>query len=195
LRLLCVHEAIADAVIEMVAGAARELVCGDPGRLATDVGPVIDADAAAGLQRHLARLRTEAKPLFQCALPARRTAAPGAAAGFEVRAIADVRQEVFGPVLHVVRWGGDPLAVIDAHQRAGLRPDAGHPDAHRQPRRGHGCTRARRQYLRQPQHDRRGGRRAAVRRRRPVGHRPQGRRPAACSWRWPGATARWSASS
>ena len=47
--------------------------------------------------------------------------------------IADVQQEIFGPVLHVVRWGGDPQAVIDADQRAGLWPHAGHADAHRQP--------------------------------------------------------------
>jgi RHH-type proline utilization regulon transcriptional repressor/proline dehydrogenase/delta 1-pyrroline-5-carboxylate dehydrogenase len=74
---------------------------------------VIDADAAAGLHRHLARLRTEAKPLFLCALPAGAPPHLVPPQAFEVRAIADVRQEVFGPVLHVVRWGGDPLAVID----------------------------------------------------------------------------------
>jgi RHH-type proline utilization regulon transcriptional repressor/proline dehydrogenase/delta 1-pyrroline-5-carboxylate dehydrogenase len=48
----------------------------------------------------------------------------------------DLQQEIFGPVLHIVRWSGDPLAVIVADQRAGLWPDAGHPDPHRQPRAG-----------------------------------------------------------
>jgi RHH-type proline utilization regulon transcriptional repressor/proline dehydrogenase/delta 1-pyrroline-5-carboxylate dehydrogenase len=113
LRLLCVHDAIADAVIEMVAGATRELVCGDPGLLDTDVGPVIDADAFEGLQRHLARLRAEATPVFQAVVPADAPPHLVPPQAFEVRAIADVRHEVFGPVLHVARWTGDSLAVID----------------------------------------------------------------------------------
>ncbi|HZY16914.1 MAG TPA: L-glutamate gamma-semialdehyde dehydrogenase [Ramlibacter sp.] len=113
LRLLCLHEGIADAVIGMVGGAARELRSGDPALLATDVGPVIDAEAAATLGRHLARLHATATPLFAAPLPphAPPTLVPPQA--FEVRAIADVAQEVFGPVLHVVRWSGDPLAVVD----------------------------------------------------------------------------------
>jgi len=110
LRLLCVHEGIADAVIEMIQGAASELRVGDTGNFATDLGPVIDAEACAGISRHLQRLRKEAKPL----LPA-----PDAIEGnlippqmFEVGAISDVTHEIFGPVLQVVRWGGDPMAVM-----------------------------------------------------------------------------------
>ncbi len=56
LRLLCVHEGIADGVIEMIQGAARELVTGDPALLSTDVGPVIDGEAYEGIRRHLDRL-------------------------------------------------------------------------------------------------------------------------------------------
>jgi RHH-type proline utilization regulon transcriptional repressor/proline dehydrogenase/delta 1-pyrroline-5-carboxylate dehydrogenase len=110
LRLLCVHEGIADAVIEMIQGAASELRAGDTGDFAIDLGPVIDAEACAGISRHLQRLSTQAKPL----LPAL-----GAIEGnliapqmFEVGAIADVKHEIFGPVLQVVRWGGDPMAVM-----------------------------------------------------------------------------------
>jgi RHH-type proline utilization regulon transcriptional repressor/proline dehydrogenase/delta 1-pyrroline-5-carboxylate dehydrogenase len=112
LRLLCVHEAIADGVIEMIEGAAKELVAGDPGDLATDLGPVIDAEAFEGIHRHLQRLHTDAKPL----LGSRRAthAQPHVIAPqmFEVGAIAEVTQEIFGPVLQVVRWGGDPMAVM-----------------------------------------------------------------------------------
>ncbi|MDD2925642.1 proline dehydrogenase family protein, partial [Rhodoferax sp.] len=64
LRLLCVHEDIADKVIEMVCGAAQELVAGDPADLATDVGPVIDREAFEGIQTQLQRLQREARPLL-----------------------------------------------------------------------------------------------------------------------------------
>jgi RHH-type proline utilization regulon transcriptional repressor/proline dehydrogenase/delta 1-pyrroline-5-carboxylate dehydrogenase len=141
LRLLCVHESIADGVIDMIRGAARELVTGDPARLSTDVGPVIDREAYEGIQRHLDRLHMTAMDCHPGSLgchagldPAstlpREAWIPGQARDdnsavrhdrhyfippqiFEVERIADVRQEIFGPVLHVVRWGGDPLAVID----------------------------------------------------------------------------------
>jgi RHH-type proline utilization regulon transcriptional repressor/proline dehydrogenase/delta 1-pyrroline-5-carboxylate dehydrogenase len=113
LRLLCLHEGIADAVLEMVAGAAHELTCGEPAQLATDVGPVIDAEAFDSLQRHLQRLHASARPLFAVPLPPDAPPHLVPPQAFEVGAVADVRQEVFGPVLHVVRWSGDPLALID----------------------------------------------------------------------------------
>jgi RHH-type transcriptional regulator, proline utilization regulon repressor / proline dehydrogenase / delta 1-pyrroline-5-carboxylate dehydrogenase len=112
LRLLCVHAGIADAAIEMIQGAARELVVGDPAQPATDVGPVIDDEAFEHLQRHVSRLHGEARAL----LPPGEFAAGSrliAPQAFEVPRIADVRQEIFGPVLHIVRWDGDPQAVID----------------------------------------------------------------------------------
>ncbi len=88
-------------------------------------------------------------------------------------------REVFGPVLHVVRYReGELAALIDALNATGLRPDARHPHPHRRNDRPHLRAHPRRQRLREPQHRRRGRRRAAVRRRRPVRHRPQGRRSA-----------------
>ncbi|MBN9370770.1 MAG: L-glutamate gamma-semialdehyde dehydrogenase [Hydrogenophaga sp.] len=110
LRLLCVHESIADGVIEMVRDAAHALVVGDPSDLATDVGPLIDAEAFAGVARHLARLRATAVAL----LPegedgATHTVAPQL---FEIREVSEASQEIFGPVLQVLRWRGDPKAVI-----------------------------------------------------------------------------------
>jgi RHH-type proline utilization regulon transcriptional repressor/proline dehydrogenase/delta 1-pyrroline-5-carboxylate dehydrogenase len=113
LRLLCVHESVADGVIEMIAGALKELNVGDPAQLATDVGPVIDAEAFDGLGGHVARLRREAVLIGEAPLRAatdrRHFFAPIA---FELKRIADLKQEIFGPVLHVVRWGGDVDAVI-----------------------------------------------------------------------------------
>ncbi|MFZ2824415.1 L-glutamate gamma-semialdehyde dehydrogenase [Hydrogenophaga sp.] len=112
LRLLCLHEGIADHVIEMIQGAAKELVVGQPAELATDLGPVIDAEAFGGITRHLQRLHAEAKPLLPGAAPV--TTMPNLIPPqmFEVNAIADVKAEIFGPVLQVVRWGGDPMDVI-----------------------------------------------------------------------------------
>ncbi len=116
LRLLCVHAEIADHLIAMVQGAARELVCGDPADMATDIGPVIDREAFEAIRVHVERLRHDARPLLGEVLPA---AGPAGATAhlvppqaFEVRRIADMEQEIFGPVLHIVRWSGDPADVI-----------------------------------------------------------------------------------
>jgi RHH-type proline utilization regulon transcriptional repressor/proline dehydrogenase/delta 1-pyrroline-5-carboxylate dehydrogenase len=112
LRLLCVHEGIADAVIEMIRGAVQALVVGDPMDLRTDVGPVIDGEACEGISAHLRRLHAQGRALLPAGdhPPASRLIAPQA---FEVDAIADVQQEIFGPVLHIVRWRGDPRRVIE----------------------------------------------------------------------------------
>jgi len=113
LRLLCVHEGIADNVIEMIQGAARELRTGDPALLATDVGPVIDKEAYDGIRKHLDRLETSAKNVCHAGLDPASTSYLVPPQAFEVRSIADVKNEIFGPVLHIVRWSGDPQAVID----------------------------------------------------------------------------------
>ncbi len=112
LRLLVVHEGVADAVIEMIHGALAELVVGDPADLATDVGPLIDDEAFAHVARHVERLKREATLIGEArvAPAAPRLLAPVA---FELPRIADLREEIFGPVLHVVRWRGEPDAVID----------------------------------------------------------------------------------
>jgi len=113
LRLLCVHEGIADALCEMLAGAMAELAVGDPAEPATDVGSVIDAEAHAGIAKHVERLEREAK------LIARRATSAGpnfiAPVTFEIPRVADLKHEVFGPVLHVVRWGpGTAAPDVDA---------------------------------------------------------------------------------
>lgn len=115
LRLLCVHESIADGVLAMLGGAMQELALGDPAALATDVGPVIDDEAHANLQRHVARLRQSARLVAETPLPRSTAAAVPrllAPVCFEVNAVEDLRDEVFGPVLHVVRWSGDVQALV-----------------------------------------------------------------------------------
>ena len=113
LRLLCVHESIADKVIEMVQGAALELAAGDPALLATDVGPVIDAEAFDSLQKHIERLKNTSKVVVAQQIRAQTAPNTVAPCAFEVASIADVKTEIFGPVLQIVRWGGDPALVID----------------------------------------------------------------------------------
>jgi len=87
------------------------LRCGDPAELATDVGPVIDAEAFGAIARHVQRLRGEATLLGETPVDSTfpHLVAPVA---FEIERIADLREEIFGPVLHVVRWRGDVDVVV-----------------------------------------------------------------------------------
>jgi RHH-type transcriptional regulator, proline utilization regulon repressor / proline dehydrogenase / delta 1-pyrroline-5-carboxylate dehydrogenase len=115
LRLLCVHESVADGVIEMIEGAAQELGVGRTGALDTDLGPVIDREAFDNIQRHVRRLQGEARTLLQVPVdPALVAEQPNTMAPqmFEVKDIADVTAEIFGPVLQVVRWHGDPALLV-----------------------------------------------------------------------------------
>ena len=121
LRVLFVQTDIADKLIEMLAGAMAELSIGDPGLLSTDVGPVIDADALSVLEAHSRNMEQHAKLVFQCELPSVCTHgtffAPRA---FEIEDIAVLEREVFGPILHIVRFGGDELdRVIDSINATG----------------------------------------------------------------------------
>jgi RHH-type proline utilization regulon transcriptional repressor/proline dehydrogenase/delta 1-pyrroline-5-carboxylate dehydrogenase len=111
LRLLCLQDDVADRVLDMVTGAARELQIGDPRRLETHVGPVIDTEARDNLDRWIAgqqargavRLRLDRER----PLPARGTyVAPTIV---ELKSARELTEEVFGPVLHVVRWRADAL--------------------------------------------------------------------------------------
>ena len=116
LRLICVQEEVADDIIAMIEGAARELTLGDPRELATHVGPVIDAEAKAKLERWTAAMEREGRARFRWdrfqPLPAAGTYVAPAIIALD-RA-ADLREEVFGPILHVVRWRADRLdALLD----------------------------------------------------------------------------------
>jgi RHH-type proline utilization regulon transcriptional repressor/proline dehydrogenase/delta 1-pyrroline-5-carboxylate dehydrogenase len=106
LRLLFVQEDVADRMIEMIAGAARELKIGDPRDPATHVGPVIDAEAKARLDAHIARMKSEARVHLAGPAPIGNYVAPHL---FELSGAEQLTEEVFGPVLHVVRYGADRL--------------------------------------------------------------------------------------
>lgn len=116
LRLLCVQEDVAAPIVEMIAGAARELTLGDPREPSTHVGPVIDAEAKEKLDRWLAEHERQGRVRFRWdrfkPLPTRGTYVPPAMIMLE-RA-SDLRHEVFGPILHVVRWrSGELDALLD----------------------------------------------------------------------------------
>jgi RHH-type transcriptional regulator, proline utilization regulon repressor / proline dehydrogenase / delta 1-pyrroline-5-carboxylate dehydrogenase len=112
LRVLCVHESIADSVIEMVAGAMAELRVGDAALLSTDVGPLIDAEAHVGIARHVERLLRSAK-LVAASPRGQAGATHQVPIAFELERLEDLKDEVFGPVLHIVRWSGDVDALVD----------------------------------------------------------------------------------
>jgi RHH-type proline utilization regulon transcriptional repressor/proline dehydrogenase/delta 1-pyrroline-5-carboxylate dehydrogenase len=104
-RLLFLQEEIADNVLEMIAGAMDELVIGDPSDLATDVGPVITPAAAAGLTRHIEKMRSDARIVKACQLDA--SLAYGSFFAphlIELKDAAQLAREEFGPILHVVRY-------------------------------------------------------------------------------------------
>jgi RHH-type proline utilization regulon transcriptional repressor/proline dehydrogenase/delta 1-pyrroline-5-carboxylate dehydrogenase len=115
LRLLYVQDDIADRLSSMLAGAMAELAIGDPALLATDIGPVIDEEARQALERHAARMAREGRLLYECRLPA--GTENGTFFGpraFEIDSANRLEREVFGPILHVIRWRADRLdAVID----------------------------------------------------------------------------------
>jgi RHH-type transcriptional regulator, proline utilization regulon repressor / proline dehydrogenase / delta 1-pyrroline-5-carboxylate dehydrogenase len=105
-----VHEDVADGMLEMLCGAIQELKVGDTAELSTDVGPLIDDEAFTNVSAQIERLKKEARLLGATPLRGNvpRTVAPVA---FELKSVAELKQEIFGPVLHVVRWKGDPEAV------------------------------------------------------------------------------------
>ncbi|WP_186425455.1 trifunctional transcriptional regulator/proline dehydrogenase/L-glutamate gamma-semialdehyde dehydrogenase [Cupriavidus metallidurans] len=115
LRVLCLQEDVADRILEMLKGAMGELTLGNPDRLSTDVGPVIDEEARGNILRHIDAMRAKGRRVHQ--------ADPGAADApacrhgtfvpptlIELDSIAELKREVFGPVLHVVRF---PRTALD----------------------------------------------------------------------------------
>jgi RHH-type proline utilization regulon transcriptional repressor/proline dehydrogenase/delta 1-pyrroline-5-carboxylate dehydrogenase len=120
LRVLCVQEEIAERLLEMLSGAMHELTIGDPAQLSTDVGPVIDAEAQARLAAHIARMRQTQK----ChALPLPEATTRGtfvAPTVIEIDSLAQLEGEVFGPVLHLLRYRRTDLGrIIDAINATG----------------------------------------------------------------------------
>jgi RHH-type proline utilization regulon transcriptional repressor/proline dehydrogenase/delta 1-pyrroline-5-carboxylate dehydrogenase len=114
LRLLCLQEDIAEPMLDMLAGAARELKVGDPRRIGTHVGPVIDAQAKATLDDWLTEQERAGRVKFRWdrygRLPAAGTYV--APAIVELDDAAELDREVFGPLLHVVRWQPERLEAL-----------------------------------------------------------------------------------
>ena len=118
-RVLFVQSDIADKVIHMLSGAMDELVVGDPALISTDVGPVIDEDARKILAVHAERMDKEARLIKEVTLPA--ATAHGsffAPRAYELSSLSQLTHEVFGPVLHVIRFEAEKidevLAAINA---------------------------------------------------------------------------------
>jgi len=116
LRVLFLQEDVADRMLNQILGAMDELRIGDPFDLATDIGPIIDAEARSNLEKHAARMAKEARLLRKLKLD------PALANGtffpphvFAIESMGMLTREVFGPILHVVRFAGDRLdSVCDA---------------------------------------------------------------------------------
>ncbi|EGT4371963.1 trifunctional transcriptional regulator/proline dehydrogenase/L-glutamate gamma-semialdehyde dehydrogenase [Cronobacter malonaticus] len=126
LRVLCLQEEIADHTLTMLKGAMAECRMGNPGRLTTDIGPVIDAEAKAGIERHIQAMRAKGRKVFQAARDNSVDAREWQTGTFvtptliELESFDEMKKEVFGPVLHVVRYNRNNLAgLIDQINKAG----------------------------------------------------------------------------
>ncbi len=120
-RVVCVQDDVADRFNEMLAGAMAELAVGDPAELYTDVGPVIDEEARKTIQDYADHMKFEARPVATAPAPGQGvTGTFVRPAAFEIRKLSDLKQEIFGPVLHVLRFDGDRLdELVDDINRLG----------------------------------------------------------------------------
>ncbi|QDX25621.1 trifunctional transcriptional regulator/proline dehydrogenase/L-glutamate gamma-semialdehyde dehydrogenase [Sphingomonas suaedae] len=121
LRILCLQEDVADRILAMLKGALHELSIGRTDQLSTDIGPVISAEAQININSHIEKMRRLGRNVEQIALAGETgqgTFVPPTI--IEIDAIADVQREVFGPVLHVMRYRRRDLdRVIDAINATG----------------------------------------------------------------------------
>jgi RHH-type proline utilization regulon transcriptional repressor/proline dehydrogenase/delta 1-pyrroline-5-carboxylate dehydrogenase len=109
LRVLFVQEDIAESLIAMLKGAMAELIVGDPSLLSTDIGPVIDQDALNMLEKHAERMQHEATLLYQVKIENQQQGYFFAPRAFELKELSLLKREVFGPILHVIRYASKDL--------------------------------------------------------------------------------------
>ncbi|MFD1558587.1 trifunctional transcriptional regulator/proline dehydrogenase/L-glutamate gamma-semialdehyde dehydrogenase [Paraburkholderia silviterrae] len=105
LRVLCLQEDVAERTLEMLTGAMKELAVGNPDRLSADVGPVIDTEAKRGIDTHIGAMREKGRKVTQMPTPdscAQGTFVPPTL--IEIDSLDELKREVFGPVLHVIRY-------------------------------------------------------------------------------------------
>ena len=121
LRVLFLQEDGADRMLKLLTGAMAEISVGDPTLLSTDVGPVIDEDARRFLQEHADRMEREGKLLHRVSLPPETDHGTYfAPVAFQIDRLDRLEREVFGPVLHVIRYSANHLdSVLDAVRGTG----------------------------------------------------------------------------
>jgi RHH-type proline utilization regulon transcriptional repressor/proline dehydrogenase/delta 1-pyrroline-5-carboxylate dehydrogenase len=114
LRVLFLQQDIADRVMKLLAGAMQELVIGNPRWLSTDVGPVIDEEAREGLLAHIEQMERDCRLIARAPLDPALNGYYLAPCAFEIDSIERLDHEVFGPVLHIVRYAARDLdRIID----------------------------------------------------------------------------------
>ncbi len=109
LRILCLQEDIADKFIHMIRGAMDELRVGDTRELSTDIGAVIDVEAQNNLLFHINHMKATAKSFHEIKLPENVAGTYVAPIMFELNDLSELKREVFGPVLHVIRYRAEDL--------------------------------------------------------------------------------------
>lgn len=118
LRLLCIQEDVADHTLKMLRGAMAECRMGNPERLSTDIGPVIDAEAKTNIERHIQAMRNKGFTVYQAVQENPQDSKEWSSGTFirptliELDQVTDLDKEVFGPVLHVVRFTRNNLPKI-----------------------------------------------------------------------------------
>ena len=117
LRVLCLQADGADRVLAMLHGAVSELRLGSPAQLAADVGPVIDRTAREGIESHIATMRAKGRRVTQPLVAEPEASAHGSFVAptlIEIEHLSELQREVFGPVLHVLRYPREGLdALLD----------------------------------------------------------------------------------
>ena len=114
LRVLCVQDDVADRVLEMLLGSLQEQRVGQPDRLDTDVGPVIDDEAKQTIEAHVAAMKANGRAVHRFGADENQHGSFVAPTVIELNSIDELEHEVFGPVLHFVRYKSDELtALID----------------------------------------------------------------------------------
>lgn len=105
LRVLFLQEDIAERIVQMLKGAMRELRVGDPRLFSTDIGPTIDAKAKQDLEQHIQHMQQHAHCICSQAVDNKlATSAFVSPCVFEISDISELKREVFGPILHVIRY-------------------------------------------------------------------------------------------
>jgi RHH-type proline utilization regulon transcriptional repressor/proline dehydrogenase/delta 1-pyrroline-5-carboxylate dehydrogenase len=113
LRVLCLQSDIAPRVVRLLEGHMSQLAIGNPANLSTDVGPTIDRESQAMLKEHIKAISKTGKMIQQCELPKATTKGTFVApTAIEIDNVSQLKREVFGPVLHIVRYNADKLAQV-----------------------------------------------------------------------------------